>query len=355
MLRCSALFNKLEPMKKVINVIIVLALLGAAGGGYVYYNWMLKSITQFDQDEVVVYVKTGTSYESFKDQLEALDFKFPTGFDWLAQKKNLKSPIKGGKYRLKKGLSAADLINKMRIGDAESVSVTFNNIRLKTELAGKIGAQIEADSMSIIQLLNDGEFLSKYGMKKSNAMVLFIPNTYQFKWNTSAEELFDRMAQEFKTFWNEERLSKAKKIGLSQTEVATLASLVEAEQSKIKEEWPVIAGLYINRIHKGMKLQSDPTVVYAMQDFTINRVLTEYTKIDSPYNTYRYKGLPPGPIRLADPRVMDAVLNYQRHNYYYMCAKGDGSFQHRFANSYNEHLRNARIYQQELNKAGIYR
>lgn len=342
-------------MKKLISLITILCVLGLAIGGYYYYQWVLKSITNFDTPTKVLYVKSSTTLDALKQQLNESGFSLPSNFDWLANKKNLKEPIKGGKYVFNQGIGVNALINKLRIGDAEMVNVTFNNIRVKADLAGKIGAQIEADSLSIMSKLNDAQFLRQYGMRVENAMVLFIPNTYELKWNTTAEDLFKRMAREFKAFWNEERLSKAKKIGLSQTQVAVLASIVESEQSKKSEEWPIIAGLYINRLNKGMKLQSDPTVVYAMGDFTIKRVLTKYLSIDSPYNTYKYKGLPPGPIRLADPRVMDAVLNYQKHNYIYMCAKGDGSYLHRFASSYKAHMNNSKIYHRELNNAGIYR
>ena len=343
-------------MKKLIRFIIILSLLLGGIGAYFYYNIRIKSITYFEEDFRYLYIKSTDDYNNVMASLEGGGIVGNTKlFDQVAQLKSYPDLIKSGKYKIENGLSAEALVNKLRSGDQVPVKLTFNNVRLKTELAGKIAQQLELDSLSVLNSLNDNSYMSKYGLKSSNSMVLFIPNTYEVWWDMSKEELFDRMAKEFKSFWNEERKAKARKIGLSQTEVTILASIVESEQRKLVAEWPKISGLYLNRLRKGMKLQSDPTVIYGIGDFSINRVLRKDLLHPSPYNTYMHKGLPPGIIRLPDSRAIDAVLNAENHRYLYMCAKGDGSYEHRFAISYSEHLRNASNYQAELNKSKIYR
>jgi UPF0755 protein len=233
------------------------------------------------------------------------------------------------------------------------VQVTFNTIRTKTELAEKITANLEVSEEQFLALLQDSVYIRSFGFEEETILSLFIPNTYEFWWNTSATGLFDRMHQEYQKFWTEERKQKAAALGLNQKEVSTLASIVQAESQKADER-PKIAGVYLNRLRMGMALQADPTLVFAAGDFSIKRLTAKQMAIDSPYNTYKYAGLPPGPINLPDINSLNAVLNAERHDYVYFCAKEDFSGYHSFAVSYNEHLNNARRYQRALNAANIY-
>lgn len=276
-------------------------------------------------------------------------------FEWVAeQKANFINNVKPGRYLLEDGMSNNELVNLLRSGEQVPVKVTFNNVRTTAQLAGKVTKNLECDSTEVYVLLNNKEFVSKYGFNKTTILTLFLPNSYEFYWNTSAEELIGRMADEYKKFWTAERKAKAKKLNLSQSEVAILASIVQAEQSVHSDERPIVAGLYINRLRQGMLLQSDPTIIYGIGDFSIRRVLNKHKTHNSPYNTYMNKGLPPGPINLPSIKSLDAVLNYEQHDYIYMCAKEDFSGYHNFAKTYKQHLVYARKYQAELNKRRIY-
>ena len=264
--------------------------------------------------------------------------------------------VVGGKYVIPSKISLNKLVNILRSGNGMSfINVTFNNVRNLNQLASKVSKQIEADSTELIRFFNDEDIQSKYGFNQYTFISLFLPDTYEFKWNTSAEFFVERMAKEYKSFWADEDRQEAKRaLGFSQSDVTTLASIVKAEQSKLKVEQPIIAGLYINRIRQGIALESDPTLVYANNDFTLKRVYNKHKKIDSPYNTYKYKGLPPGPINIPEKHVIDAVLNYHHNNYIFMCAKPGYTGEHNFTKTYNQHKKNAREYQQWLNQEKIH-
>jgi UPF0755 protein len=240
----------------------------------------------------------------------------------------------------------------LRSGRQEPLKLTFNNIRVKRELAGKISRMIEPDSLTILKLLNDPVFVNKYGFDTTTIMCMFLPNTYEVYWTIKAEDLMDRMNREYQKFWTEEKTAKAQEIGLTRTQVSILASIVQAENSR-SDESPRIAGLYINRLKREMPLQSDPTVVFALGDFEMKRVYEAHMQIENPYNTYRYKGLPPGPINLPTLSSLNAVLNYEKHDYIFMCAKEDFSGYHNFASNYRDHVKNANLYRAALNKANI--
>jgi UPF0755 protein len=244
------------------------------------------------------------------------------------------------------------LVNLLRSGKQSPVKLGFISVRSLDILAGKAAAYIEADSATLAALLTDPATAQKYGFNQQTFMSMFIPNTYEFYWNTSAEKFVEKMAEEYKNFWNEDRKQKAADIGLSQSEVSTLASIVEAETQK-NDEKAKVAGVYMNRLNTGMLLQADPTVVFAAGDFTIQRVLNRHLEINSPYNTYLYAGLPPGPINIPSVSSIDAVLNYERHNYKFFCAKEDFSGYHAFAVTNAQHEVNARKYHQALRNAGI--
>jgi UPF0755 protein len=244
------------------------------------------------------------------------------------------------------------LVNLLRSGKQEPVRVTFQNIRSREELAGKISRQIEADSLSLLKLLRDPDYLKQFGVNPLNSFVLFIPNTYEFYWNTTAKGFLARMAREKTKFWNRTRIEKCQRSRFSVSQVVTLASIIEKETIKDKEK-PIIAGVYVNRLTNGWPLQADPTIIYAWNDYTIKRVLNNHLKINSPYNTYLHNGLPPGPICLPSISSIDAVLDFRHHDYFYFCAKDDLSGYHVFAENLAEHNRNAKKYQAAIKKQGI--
>ena len=276
-------------------------------------------------------------------------------FEWLARQKKYNDNIKSGRYKINRSLNNNELINLLRSGRQTPIRLKFNNIRTKEQFAAKISSQIEADSLSIINYITDTVFLKRVNLNSENVSCLFIPNTYEFYWNTSVEEFVDRMITEHSNFWNNIRIQKARDINLDFYEVAILASIVEKEQTIRRDERSDIAGLYLNRIRKKMKLESDPTLIFALGNYTIKRVLNKDKKVDSPYNTYKNKGLPPGPICFPSINSIDAVLNPSNHKYIFMCAKEDFSGYHNFARTYVKHLRNARKYQKALNTRNIMR
>lgn len=257
------------------------------------------------------------------------------------------SSIKSGAYLITPEMSNIRFLNNIYKGYQTPVKLKINNIRLKKQLVSKICKQTDIDSLEMIGLLNDTAFLKSYDLTPYNCLTLFIPNTYEVYWNISSEQLFSRMKKEYDKFWNKERIAKAAKIPLSPVEVSILASIVEEETNKAYEK-PIVSGLYINRLKIGMKLQADPTARYALNDFTIDQVYYAYTRIDSPYNTYIYSGLPPGPIRVPTAEGIDAVLNYKQHKYLYMCAKPELNGEHNFAENYETHQKYAAQYYKAL-------
>ncbi len=275
-------------------------------------------------------------------------------FSMLAKIMKYNQHIKPGHYRFEADMTNREAINLLRSGRQTPVSITFNNIRMLDEIPGKICENIEMDSSELLNYLDSPAIYEKYGFNRNNFIGMFIPNTYQVYWTISPEQLLERMKKEYDNFWTNDRLEKCKEIGFSPKEVTVLASIVKAECYH-KEEAPVIAGLYINGLIRNMRLQADPTVVFANKDFSIHRVLEKEKDIDSPYNTYKYAGLPPGPINMPDILYINAVLNYTKSDYIYMCAKSDFSEYHNFTSSYAEHLKNAKQYAAALNKDKIYR
>ncbi len=259
-----------------------------------------------------------------------------------------------GAYRLQTNMSNWEVIQLLRAGKQQPVKVVLHHIRNKTEVAEKITKDLAMDAASFKQLLNTPAFVSQYGFSIENVMTMFIPNTYEVYWTITPEGLFERMHAEYKRFWNKDRLNKAQQLKLTPREVVILASIVQGETNKV-EEAPVIAGIYMNRLRKKIPLQSCPTLLYALGDPSARRVLHKYKTINSPYNTYKYRGLPPGPISLPSIAMVDAVLNFTMHNYLYFSAKEDFSGYHYFTQSFEEHLRNARRYQKALNRALVYR
>ncbi len=340
--------------KKILLISIhTLVILGITAFISFYLLFLSPNITDVDGFKYL-YIRPGDNFETVIKQLEEKStIKRYTTLQFTAKHLKYKQNIKSGRYPIYNNEANIDFIRRLRSGNQEPLMLTFNSIRTKSQLAGRIASQIMADSIQIDSLLNEKEFVAQYHFEPHTIISMFIPNSYEFFWDTSAEEFIKRMKREYDAFWTAERLKKAEAISLTPTEVITLASIVNEESNK-EYEHPIIAGLYINRIKKGMLLQADPTVKFAVGDFSMRRVLKSHLEIDSPYNTYKYAGLPPGPIRSPSISCIDGVLNYQKHNYLYMAAKETFNGEHNFATSYNEHLRNARKYQQALNTRKIF-
>lgn len=308
-----------------------------------------------EKENQVILIPTGATYEQVADTLESnLVIKNRKILDWVSDKKHYPELIKSGRYIIDKDLSYIGLINLLRSGRQTPVKVTFQNIRTLNQLAGKIGRQIETDSSQIMTFFSDESNFISDGFRKESIIALFIPNTYEFYWNTDARGLYSRMLKEYRLFWNDQRLAKAKEKNLTQNEVSILASIIDDEVIK-RDEKPRIAGVYLNRLRRGIPLQACPTIKFALNDFTITRVLYKHLQTDSPYNTYKHRGFPPGPIGCPSIDGIDAVLNAEEHDYLYFAAKADFSGYHNFSRTLSEHNHYASLYQKELNKRKIFK
>jgi UPF0755 protein len=341
--------------KLILSILILLVLVGGVGGYYAYKTIYQSNVDLGEKKSLIIYIPTGSTFDDVVRILgENHILKNQSTFELLAEKKKYRNAVKPGKYRILANMSNNALVNLLRAGIQEPVTINFNGLHTLDELMDRVGRRIEADSLSLHQAIRDNGYLSKYGFNSGNVQALFIPNTYEFYWNTSVDQFFDRIAKEYKAFWTEERKNKAKAMGYSQSEIITLASIVQGEQCCDNEEKKVIAGLYLNRLEQGMPLQSDPTVIYAIGDFTMQRVSLEQTRINSPYNTYVIKGLPPGPIGFAQASSIDAVLNHEQNDFIYMCAQEDLSGKHYFSKSYEQHCVYAKKYRDALNNRNIH-
>lgn len=349
--------KKKKSGSKRIALLIALAifLVVAAIAFTVIYDKVFQANVKV-MDESYLYIATGSTLDDIILQLEKKKVvKDTASFRWVAEKKNYPNHIYPGRYKLKDGMSNNALVDLLRSGKQLPLQLTFNTVRTKKELAEKVASYIEAEESEIYSMLNSSEVAESYGFNTFTFISMFIPNSYEFYWNTSADGFIKRMAKEYKNFWNESRIAKAKILGMSQSEVSTLASIVQAEQLMKVNERPKIAGLYLNRLRDGMPLQSDPTLIFAIGDFTIKRVLNTDKNVNSRYNTYRYPGLPPGPINVPEITSIDAVLNAENHDYYYMCAKADFSGYHNFARTLSQHNAYAAEYRKALSKRRIMR
>lgn len=342
--------------KKVIASILLIVLISCGVGGYYAYQSIFQSkISLGDKRSIIIYIPSGSDFNNVVQILEENNvLTNRPSFEFLAERRNYVNAIKPGKYRILSKMNNNSLIAHLKAGIQEPITIHFRGIHTNTQLVSRVFRRIEADSISLANAMRDNVFLNKYGFNATTVQAMFIPDSYEFYWNTSVDDFFDRMAKEYKTFWTQERKKKAREIGLSQSEVAILSSIVQAEQCCDNEEKKVVAGLYLNRLKKGMLLQSDPTVIFALGDFSIQRVSKKHTKVKLPYNTYVYKGLPPGPIGFSHKSSLDAVLNYDKNNFLYMCAKEDLSGKHNFTRSYNEHCNNANRYQKAMDRRGIH-
>ncbi|MGB5237384.1 MAG: endolytic transglycosylase MltG [Flavobacteriaceae bacterium] len=345
-------------LKKILLAVVFLGLLVVGGAAYFIYNALFSPNTSFEKEEVIVYIPTGSTYSEVRGLITPY-LKNTTSFEAVARRKKYVDYVKAGRYRISRGMNNNEIINSLRSKNLP-VQVSFNNQESLADLAGRISTQIEADSLSLLAAFEDDAFLTEHGFDSNTYLVPYIPNTYEFFWNTSAQGFRDKIFKEYQKFWNEERIKKANDIGLSPVEVISLASIVQKETAKVEERQRV-AGVYLNRLKRGMLLQADPTVIYAIKresgnfDTIIKRVLYRDLELDSPYNTYKSEGIPPGPIAMPDISAVEAVLNPEKHNYYYFVADVENFGYHIFAKNLAQHNRNKAQYVRWINEQNVNR
>ncbi|HEY0046056.1 MAG TPA: endolytic transglycosylase MltG [Flavobacterium sp.] len=343
--------------KKVAVIFSVVLISGLIIYGFILYRAIFSSNTKFSDPEIYVHIPTDATYQDVRLIMQPIVADIEK-LDDVASKKSYPENVKAGRFLLKKGMNSNDIINALRQNIA--VKLAFNNQERLEDFAGRIGFQLEADSLELMKAFTDKKFLEENGFNETNVLTLFIPNSYEFYWNTSAEKFRDRMAKEYRNFWTDERRAKAEKQNLNPIEASILASIVHKETVKTDER-PRVAGVYLNRLERGMKLEADPTVIYSVKkqanDFNrvIKRVLYKDLETDSPYNTYMYEGLPPGPIAMPDISALDAVLNPEEHNYIYFCASVTNFGYHEFAVTAAQHEVNRQKYVAWINKQNIKR
>ncbi len=343
------------------KIIFAIALIGLVAGGifaYNVYQAVFSPNTNFESETTTVYIPTEGTYTELIEVVSPI-VKDIYSFDRIARRKGYVNNIKAGRYIISKGLNNNEIINVLRSKNTP-IYVNFNNQERLENLAGRIAGQIEADSISLIESFRAPSFLEANKFSLETALSMYVPNKYEFFWNTSAIQFRDRMLKEYKRFWNDKRMAKAKEIGLNPSQVVTIASIVQKETAKVDER-PRVAGVYMNRYNNGWKLDADPTVIYAIKkhrndwDVVIKRVLYKDLELDSPYNTYKYAELPPGPITMPDISSIDAVLNYEKHGYYFFVANVENMGYHKFAKTLSQHNRNKKQYVNWINKQGINR
>ena len=345
-------------IKKILLAIALIGLVIAGYCSYYVYNTMFQPNTSFNNEEAYVLISKNDTYEDVKLQIEPLLKDIKT-FDALAEQKKYKYNVKSGRYIIRKGMNNNDIINSIRSKNMP-LNISFNNQERLENLAGRLAQQLDVDSLELLTVMEDPKFLAKHNFTNETALSMYVPNSYEFFWNSSAETIRSRMLKEYDAFWTPSRLKKAKALNLSKNEVVSLASIVHKETAKVDER-PRVAGVYLNRLRLGMPLQADPTVIYAKKkeannfDMVIKRVLYKDLEIDSPYNTYKYGGLPPGPITMPDVSAVDAVLNAEKHDYLYFVANVENFGYHKFAKTLAQHNRNKNEYVRWINKMGINR
>ncbi|WP_292948525.1 endolytic transglycosylase MltG [Olleya sp. UBA1516] len=345
-------------IKKILLAIALIGLVVAAYFAYFIYGAMFEKNTAFNNDKAYIYVPTNANYDQVRAQLVPL-LKDIDSFDAVAKQKKYTTNIKAGRFAITKNMSNNDIINSIRSKNIP-IKLSFNNQERIQNLAGRIAQQIEPDSLQLLSVMTDNTFLTEHKFTDATVLNMYVPNSYEFFWNTSAEGFRERMLKEYYRFWNTTRQSKRKALNLSVNEVMTIASIVQKETAKVDER-PRVAGVYLNRIKKGMPLQADPTVIFSKKlkendfDQIIKRVLYKDLEIDSPYNTYKYAGIPPGPITMPDVSAIDAVLNPESHDYYYFVANVHNFGYHKFAKTLSQHNANKNEYVRWINSQGVNR
>lgn len=344
-------------IKKIITLSAVAVISVLIIYGFILISKIFSANTKFEEKEVYVYVPTGANYTDVKKILEPY-LKNYDNFEMVANKRSYPENVKSGRFLLKKDMNNIDLVRAMRSN--VPVKLAFNNQERLENFAGRVGSEIEADSLSLMKAIKDSTFLKENGFNEENVFAMFIPNTYEVYWNTSAVKFRDKMIKEYHNFWTAERIAKAEKQGLTPVQATILASIVHKESVK-KDERPRIAGVYLNRLRLAMPLQADPTVIYALKlkandfDQVIKRVFYNDLIMKSPYNTYVNVGLPPGPIAMPDITALEAVLNPEKHDYIYFCASVDRFGYHEFASTYEQHQINAKKYSDWIASQGVTR
>lgn len=340
--------------KRIKIVILVFSLVSAM---FSYYVWQVFKTPNFNVEAnkpFELFIPEKSSYESVLDTLKKHDLvRDQLSFRFLAKVLNYPEKVRPGRYIIHSEMGNWELLRKLRNGRQDAYKVVINNFRLKEDIAGRIARQTAYDSSAIYALLDSAELMQKWGFNAETSPAIFVPNTYEVNWTTSFPEFLGKMHKEYEKFWTAKRKADATKLGLTPVQVSILASIVYGE-SKNANEQSRVAGVYWNRLQINMPLQADPTVVFAWKDFTIKRVTSKYTALNSPYNTYKNKGLPPGPISIVPSEVIDKVLNLERHKFIYFCAKADFSENHAFAVTYEEHMQNAADYQKALDQRKIH-
>ena len=336
--------------KKSRNIAIVLIVIAICLLAIVV--WLFFAPVTTSTDTQYIYIDTDDTADSVYTKTETAAGKNIPGFQILAVADGYSGNILTGRYALEPGDGAWTLYRRLKNGMQEPINLTVPSVRTMDKLASSLGKKLMTDSATIYNALTDSTVCARYGYEKHTIHCLFIPETYSVYWNISVDKLLDRMKKESDKFWDGERQAKADSIGMTRLEVVTLASIVDEETANNGEK-PMIAGMYINRLNAHMPLQADPTVKYAIGDFSIRRIYNNMLRVKSPYNTYTNTGLPPGPIRIPSIAGIDAVLNYAHNDYLFMCAKEDFSGTHNFASTYREHLDNARKYTKALNERGV--
>ena len=316
-----------------------------------YFGYCTLFKTNTKEGVGYLYLPDGTTYEQLLDSVKVLNRLLNlNSFERAAKIEKLHANIKPGRYKIEKGMGNREIVRAIKYGWQTPTRITIaGNIRTKERLASLLSKKIASDSAAVINLLNSEDFADSLGFNSETFLAMFLPNTYEVYWTITPKDLIIKLKKEYDKFWNDERIDKAKAIGLTPVEVITLASIV-SEESNIKEEQPTIAGVYINRLHKRVPLQADPTIKFAFNDPSIKRILYKHLGIKSPYNTYKNLGLPPGPIVIPSLFTIDAVLNYERHNFQYFCAKPSLDGSHNFSETLAEHNRNARAYQKAISR-----
>ncbi|MES2566096.1 MAG: endolytic transglycosylase MltG [Bacteroidota bacterium] len=347
--------KKTSALKKIAISIVLLALIFA---GFWSYQNIFKSNVHLDGKKFTyIYIKSNATFDDVLDELYSHNIiDDQQSFEWMAKEMDLPEHINSGKYRIDSKMSNRSIVKMIINGKQEKVKLFLNSqIRTKEQFIDYIAEKLEIEKTELEDYCSNDDLLAQeYGLNGENFMALIVPQTYEVNWTTHISELFDLLDKTYDSVWTKSKKDKAKELGYTVSEIVTLASIVQSESS-IKTEQQKIAGVYINRLKQDMRLQADPTVVFANGNFDVQRVLSVDKEIDSPYNTYKYKGLPPGPICLVNPSTIDAVLNYSKHNYTYFCAKPDFSGLSCFTNDYTVHQKNAKSYQEALNKKGIKR
>ncbi len=336
--------------KKILYIVLVVAIAIIA---VAVYGYSVLS-TGFNIDKTVyVYIDGNKDYSALLEEVrDSAKVENLANFEMLATALGYKGNIRTGRYAVTPDMTVYDLVRDLRSGNQVPVKLKFNNIRTKSDLSKRISDQLMLSDESLHNKLDDINTCESLGFTPENIVAMFIPNTYDIYWDIDLNDFLQRMKKEYSRFWDEKRTAKAKEMGLSPIQVSTLASIVE-EECTFSDEYSIVCGLYLNRLHTGQPLQADPTVKFAVGDFSLRRILNKHLEVNSPYNTYLHTGLPPGPIRVPSIKGIDAVLNYDKNDYLYMCAKEDFSGRHNFAKTYGEHQVNAARYRNALNQRGI--